>query len=353
MSLYVDIKKKLSGFTLNIKFEGSKETIGLLGASGSGKSITLRCIAGLIKPDEGRIVINDRVVFDSKEKINLKPKDRKVGFFFQNYALFPHLTVYENIAFGLSGLSKNDIKVKVEELLEKFHLKGLEQRYPSQISGGQQQRVALARVIAPEPDVLLLDEPFSALDNHLRSHMVKEMEESLKYYEKSTIFVTHNMDEAYRLSDNLVVLHQGEIQGFGPKEYIFENPPTIEAARITGWKNIFEAIKIDDEHIEISSPKIRLKTKSKVKSDKGYVCIRSNYIRLSNEDNDNVFPVWIVGGFEDPFNKTLYLSMNKNNVSEEYLFHWEINKDEWENIKNMDEPLKACFPKDKIVFIPK
>ena len=198
MELYVDIKKKFPGFSLNIQFEGSKERIGLLGASGSGKSMTLRCIAGLVKPDEGKIIVNGKIFFDSEKGINLKPQNRKVGFLFQNYALFPHLTIKENIAFGIIGLSYSDRDLKVLQLLEKFHLTGLENRYPHQVSGGQQQRVALARTIATEPDILLLDEPFSALDEHLRSHMTKEMLGFLKEFNGSTLFVTHNMEEAYQ-----------------------------------------------------------------------------------------------------------------------------------------------------------
>ncbi len=166
MSLYVDIEKDLSSFKLKVEIKQEKGTLGFLGESGSGKSMTLKCIAGLEKPTRGKIVLNDRVLFDSEKKINLSTQDRKVGFLFQNYALFPHMTVSQNIELGLLKLSKSEKKEIVARYLDILKLNGFEGRYPWQLSGGQQQRVALARALATSPDILLLDEPFSALDHH-------------------------------------------------------------------------------------------------------------------------------------------------------------------------------------------
>ena len=167
MSLKVHIHSKLKGFELKVDFETNGKPMGILGASGCGKSMTLKCIAGIMTPDEGYIELRGKVLFDSKNKINLKPQDRKVGYLFQNYALFPNMTVAQNIAVGIRG-SKSEKTEVVTKMLHNFHLQGLEKRYPSQLSGGQQQRVALARILAYEPDALLLDEPFSALDAYLK-----------------------------------------------------------------------------------------------------------------------------------------------------------------------------------------
>ena len=189
MSLYVDIEKDLSSFKLKVEIKQEKGTLGFLGESGSGKSMTLKCIAGLEKPTRGKIVLNDRVLFDSEKKINLSTQDRKVGFLFQNYALFPHMTVSQNIELGLLKLSKSEKKEIVARYLDILKLNGFEGRYPWQLSGGQQQRVALARALATSPDILLLDEPFSALDHHLRSNMEKELMNMLKDYKGDILFV--------------------------------------------------------------------------------------------------------------------------------------------------------------------
>lgn len=180
----MDIEKDLSSFKLKVEIKQEKGTLGFLGESGSGKSMTLKCIAGLEKPTRGKIVLNDRVLFDSEKKINLSTQDRKVGFLFQNYALFPHMTVSQNIELGLLKLSKSEKKEIVARYLDILKLNGFEGRYPWQLSGGQQQRVALARALATSPDILLLDEPFSALDHHLRSNMEKELMNMLKDYKE-------------------------------------------------------------------------------------------------------------------------------------------------------------------------
>jgi ABC-type sulfate/molybdate transport systems ATPase subunit len=352
MELYVEIKKNLPGFVLDVKFEGSKERIALLGASGSGKTMTLRCVAGLVKPDEGKIIFNGKTFFDSKKGINVKPKHRKVGFLFQNYALFPHLTVKDNIAFGIKGLSDRERNLKVSNLLERFDLTGLENRYPHLISGGQQQRTALARAIATDPDIILLDEPFSALDEHLRSHMAKEMLEILKGFGGTTLFVTHNIEEAYRICEKIAVLCSGKLHVFGNKKDVFENPQTSEAARITGCKNIVEAVRVDDGYIEIPSWNIRLKTDSKIKAEKGYYGVRANHIRLSNGNNsDNVFKAKIVGNIETQFRQTVYLKFAEApDGNSDYHVQWEVSKDIWDQINKEAGFINIRLPQDKMYF---
>ena len=184
MSLYVDIRKKLGGFTLETQFEAADGVTGILGASGCGKSMTLRCIAGIVKPDEGHIELDGKVLFDSREKINLRPQERHVGLLFQNYALFPNMTVRQNLMTGLKAekTGKKEAEIRIQEMLDKFELKDLEKHKPAELSGGQQQRVALARIFLSSPRVLMLDEPFSALDGYLRWNLEQELLETLKEF---------------------------------------------------------------------------------------------------------------------------------------------------------------------------
>ncbi|HHP7244943.1 MAG TPA: molybdate ABC transporter permease subunit, partial [Elainellaceae cyanobacterium] len=249
-NLVVRIEKQVSGFYLKVKFQTNSEPLGLLGESGSGKSMTLRCIAGLETPSQGRIVLNGRILFDSQKKINVPSRDRKVGLVFQNYALFPHLTVAQNIAFGMRDIPRRQRAAEVMKYLDRIGLTGLGDRYPHQLSGGQQQRVALARAIAIQPDILLLDEPLSALDTYLRSHIEKLLVEVLSQYQGVTLFITHKLEEAYRVCTNLLVLSGGQIQAAGTKEDIFEQPPTFEVAKVTECKNFSRARLLDHHHIE-------------------------------------------------------------------------------------------------------
>ena len=162
MGLKVDIKKRVNNFELNIKFEVNNKPLALLGSSGSGKSMILKSIAGLENPDIGTICNRDKVFFSSKDKVNIPSGQRKIGFIFQNYALFPHMSVYENIAFGLGNISREEKEEIVYEELKKVHMLDFQERYPSELSGGQQQRVAIARALSLKPEILLFDEPFSA-----------------------------------------------------------------------------------------------------------------------------------------------------------------------------------------------
>jgi molybdate transport system ATP-binding protein len=202
MSLYVKIKKSLGEFSLNVEFEAGNEVLALLGASGCGKSMTLRCIAGVVKPDEGKIVLDGETIFDSEKKINLPPQKRHVGLLFQNYALFPNMTVEQNIRTVLAraGRSQND-REHLASLMKSFYIEGLEDHYPSQLSGGQQQRVALARIIASGPKIIMLDEPLSALDSFLRWQLEQELMRLLESYPGTTLYVSHNRDEIYRICE--------------------------------------------------------------------------------------------------------------------------------------------------------
>ena len=208
--LEVQIYKKLAEFDLDVSFQVDDNILGFMGASGSGKSMTLKCIAGIETPDQGRIVLNGRVLFDSEKKINVPIQKRNVGYMFQSYALFPNMNVYENISVGLRARKVKDVDIVVQKVMQLFRIFELASRYPKQLSGGQRQRVALARLMAYEPDVLLLDEPFSALDEDLKKDLLQELKSELQI-SKPVIFVSHDKEEVNYLCDLKYKIKQGEI----------------------------------------------------------------------------------------------------------------------------------------------
>lgn len=207
MSLEVEIKKAYDDFKLDVSFKSDNSVMAILGASGSGKSLTLKCIAGIETPDEGRIVLNDRVLFDSKKGTNLVPQMRQVGYMFQDYALFPNMTVKQNIEIACH--EKND----VESYLECFQLKDVSNLYPHQLSGGQKQRTAMARMLAAKPELIMLDEPFSSLDRDLKGQMEAEVKAILEAEGKPAIFVSHDYEEVGRISRYAGVISNGEMCG--------------------------------------------------------------------------------------------------------------------------------------------
>ena len=242
MDLKVSIKKRLRDFTLDVTFSVRDEVFALLGASGSGKSMTLKCIAGIETPDAGLIVLNGRTLYDSDNNINLPPQARRLGFLFQNYALFPNMTVAQNITFAATG----DKLAKLRQNINRFQLNGLENAYPSKLSGGQCQRVAFARVLASHAEFLLLDEPFSALDSYLKWQLELELAKILKHY-GGAILVTHDRAEVFQLADTVAVLHNGLISTVDSTQELFNNPKTLQAAILTGC-NVSRLRKIADNH---------------------------------------------------------------------------------------------------------
>ena len=300
MSIEVKIKKQLGDFCLDAEFESRSGVTGLLGASGCGKSLTLRSIAGIVKPDEGRIVLNGNVLFDSQAKINLPPQKRKVGYLFQNYALFPHMTVEQNISCGLPH-EKNKEKKKqaVAEMIERMRLTGLEKHRPHQLSGGQQQRTALARVLVGKPEILLLDEPFSALDSFLKEQLMTELRSILSSFEKDVFLVTHSRDEAYDLCVLLALMDSGRITGIGPTKEIFNDPGTRTGAILTGCKNIVSARAVDSRSVEIPEWGVVMHTDRDIKDGLCAVGIRAHY--FDENIMDNSFPVQILETIEEPF----------------------------------------------------
>lgn len=301
MAVSIDIEKDFKGFSLRVKFDSTCATMGILGASGSGKSITLRCIAGIETPDRGRIVVNGRTIFDSDQKINLKPQQRRIGYLFQNYALFPTMTVKENIACGYRGKDKQERDKKVQDYITRYHLEGLEDHLPSQLSGGQQQRVALARMMTGEPEMILLDEPFSALDGYLKDVLQRDMQTFLKDYPGDMLLVTHSRDEAFRFCDQLILLKDGKTLTIGNTRQIFEDPGLIEAARLTGCKNYSAAERIDSHHIFAADWGVSLRTVQQVPTDISWVGIRGHWLKPREEDGENCMPVKVTEYIETTF----------------------------------------------------
>lgn len=231
-----------------MKYSGERASIGILGASGCGKSMTLKCIAGIETPDQGQIEVEGRLLFDSQKKINLKPQKRNVGYLFQNYALFPTMTVEQNIMVGMKG-NKNENRKKALEMMERFGLEALGKRLPGELSGGQQQRTALARILVTEPDILMLDEPFSALDGSLKERLRLEMGELLRSYNGVSFMVTHDRDEAFQLCDQLILMDQGRLIEAGETKALFEAPKTVTGARLTGCKNISRIERVNSHRV--------------------------------------------------------------------------------------------------------
>ena len=210
MALEVDITKKLDGFFMHMQFRAEQEIFAILGASGCGKSMTLKCIAGIEKPDSGRIVLNGRVLFDSEKKINLPVQKRNVGYLFQNYALFPTMTVEQNLMVVMEG-KKEEKRAKIKEQLERFELSGLEKRYPSQLSGGQQQRVGVARALVVDPEIIFADEPTGNLDSNTSREVMELMQQVVHEKQQTLVMVTHDnhlasfADRIFHIIDGKIV----------------------------------------------------------------------------------------------------------------------------------------------------
>lgn len=345
MSLSVDIRKKFKGFSLNVKFDTSGDRLGLLGASGCGKSMTLKCIAGIEKPDEGIITLNGRVLFDSYQKIDVIPQKRKVGYLFQNYALFPNMTVAENIGCGLKG-SKAAKMPRIQQMLDMLHLQGLENRYPMQLSGGQQQRVALARILAYEPDVLMLDEPFSALDAYLKENLQQELLESLKEYHGDILIVSHNRDEVFSMCEKLAIIDNGNLVLTGNTQDIFKKPKRLVAARLTGCKNFSRARKLSDYEVEALDWGIKLRTLEMITEQIQYVGIRAHDVRPAvDETTENSLPCRQLRIAESPFELNIICESNGHEI------WWKVSKAYWSTSLQEHAPEFISLPKDSIMLL--
>ncbi len=308
MSLSVHIIKRLQGFTLNVSLEAEAGVTALLGASGSGKSMTLRCIAGVEKPDEGSIVLDGRVLYDAKRRIDLPPQERRVGYLFQRYALFPSMTVLQNIDAGLSR--ERDARVRKdrrESLISRFRLGGLEERYPRELSGGQMQRVALCRMLAGEPEAILLDEPFAALDSHLRWQLEAEVRDTLRAFPGVALLVSHDRGEVYRMSERVCVLNAGASEPPADTTDLFARPRTLQAALITGCKNCVPAQLGADGLLRVPEWNAALACSGAQGQPVTHAGIRAHYIEPCAPDAENALLCGVEAAADDVFSRILTL----------------------------------------------
>ncbi len=302
MSLEVTIAKRFEGFTLHADFTAGNTAAAILGASGCGKSMTLRCIAGVVKPDSGRIVLDGRVLFDSEKGIDLPPQQRNVGLLFQNYALFPNMTVEQNILCALKKEKDPAArKAACGSALRAMRLEELAHRLPSELSGGQQQRAALARILAGRPRILMLDEPFSALDSYLREEVEGEVGSLLSNFDGTALLVTHDRDEAYRLCREMIVMDSGEVLRAGTTKEVFADPRRLTAARLTGCKNILPCVRVDEHHVRLTGWERELTVALPVPEGCCAVGIRAHDFAPEAADGENRMPVQVGASSENPF----------------------------------------------------
>lgn len=297
MSLSVDIRKRLGAFSLDASFtsDDATETLALLGASGSGKSVALKCIAGTERPDEGRIVLNDRVLFDSAAGVDVSVRERRVGYLFQSYALFPTMTVEQNVVAGVRSGSRAERLARAHEQIRAFRLDGLERLRPAQLSGGQQQRCALARIMANGPELLLLDEPFSALDGYLRWQLELELADTLRAFPGGVVFVTHSRDEVYRMCDRVCVLTNGHSGRTVSTRELFDAPATLAEAVMSGCKNVSAATPVGDHALSCADWGVTLACEREA-AGSDHAGIRAHDLRLVEADGRAVGDE---GGSED------------------------------------------------------
>lgn len=305
--LELNIKKKLNSFTLEINCNLDSNRIGILGGSGAGKSMILKMIAGIEKPDSGYIKLDGELLFDSQKKVDIKPQNRHIGYCFQNYALFPHLSVYENIVIGLNG----DNKSLADKFLEKFELTQIKEAKPNRISGGQAARVAMARILIRKPKALLFDEAFSALDIYLRDHIQEEISAILNDFDGSAVFVSHSRDEIYRLCESMVVIDSGKVSNLGNTKDIFREPRTKTAAILTGCKNISDIRYIDENTVEALDWGVKLNFSKTLPKGLSSIGIRAHdFYPVWGEPEGNIFDFRLKSKAKLPFEDNYYLATN-------------------------------------------
>lgn len=347
----INIHKTLGKFHLNMEVKSDSKRIGILGASGCGKSMTLKCIAGIESPDHGKIVLEGNTLYDREHKINVKPQKRRIGYLFQNYALFPTMSVRKNIMTGLK-CSKAEREHIADRMIAKFQLDGLGDRLPNELSGGQQQRAALARIMAYEPDVILLDEPFSALDEFLKDRLQQELIQMLEDYQGTVILVSHSRDEIYRFSDELVIMDQGQAVCHGKTKEIFNNPRWKEAARLTGCKNITEVVREDEHHLQVPGWGIRITLEQQIEEDISYVGVRAHdFEPIWLADGEKSEEGWIKARVDStaslPFEHRYFL---KGSDEQEEVC-WFVQRNLWDVLEEKGMPGWLKIPEQKLLLL--
>ena len=345
--LYADIHKRIEDFELDVMIESDASRIGILGESGSGKSMTLRSIAGIETVDSGHIEIGGRVLFDSASGVDLKPQKRNVGYMFQSYALFPTMSVLKNVMAGL-GKTTDESRAKAADMLKRFRMDGFENRLPGELSGGQQQRVALARIMVTEPDLILLDEPFSALDSYLRDRMQVEMLEMLEDYAGQVVMVSHSRDELYRFSEELFIISHGNVIRHGETKAVFKEPLSASAARLTGCKNYSEARWIDDHTVEAVDWGLQLTTDREVPRSICFIGYRAHCFEpVWGERQENCINCDIVRVDDLPFEKNYYI----RSLKEDAPLCWFVQGEGQTILEERGLPDYLKFREDDILFL--
>ena len=351
MSMEVKIHKKLGEYELDVYWKSMKKRIGILGASGSGKSLTLKSIAGIEHPDKGYIRIGEHILYDSDSGTCLKPQKRNVGYMFQNYALFPAMTVAQNVGAGLSG-DKKKKQEQVEKMIRHFRLEGLEKRLPRELSGGQQQRVALARIMAYEPDVILLDEPFSALDVFLKDRLQQELIEMLKDYEGTVIMVSHSRDEIYRFSEELLIMDQGKPVIYGETKEIFAKPVYKEAAKLTGCKNFSRIKRVDVHTAEILDWGITLHTNQEIDEQATWFGYRAHdFVPVWGKRKENCLKINVESEAALPFERNYYLYPEGEENQDKQTICWFLQREKLEKIGEKGMPDYLELTEEGMMFL--
>lgn len=368
MSLHVDIQKSFGTFELDVSIDAGTETLGFLGASGCGKSLTLRCIAGIEKPDEGRIVVNDRVFFDSAAGINLSPQERKTALLFQNYMLFPNFTIEQNVAAGIGrDVSKADRDAIVAAELRRFGLAGFERRYPAQLSGGQQQRVALARMLAARPGILMLDEPFSALDAHLKSVLEQNLVDLFDAFDGTILYVSHDIDEALRFCDRIAVVDSGRILEIDTGDELVNDPKSEAALKLSGCKNVTPVVPRDETVVWAPKWGVSIDCGRELPAGVKYLGVRATYVEAVDgpgrnryrmrvdRTSDSRFERSALLGFidrDESFAPTVERTDDEMKFLHQHLF-WRVSKNSADGrpLPQVGDELWIHIPEDKIYLV--
>ncbi len=329
MAIECQLKYKAGDFLLDVDFISKAKRIGILGASGAGKSMTLKMLAGILSPDRGRIVVDGRILFDRAGRIDLKAQKRRAGYLFQNYALFPSMTTRQNIGIGIPE-GQGDRDRIVSSLIRRFGLEGQENHYPSQLSGGQQQRAALARILAAAPAFILLDEPFSALDGHLRDRMNRELILQLEDFPGTVIMVSHSRDEIYRFSEEILILDQGQLIDQGSREDVFAHPAGVRAAALTGCKNFSRAARTDDHHLRALDWDLTIYTKQILPEKLTAIGYRAHdFIPVWGEEKENCLPFRLRYKDQLPFEQNYYICPSGRGDRPYEVIAWFVQRGLW------------------------
>ena len=372
MSLSVSIKKHFPSFDLDVTIEAGNETLGFLGESGCGKSLTMRCIAGIETPDEGHIVVNGRTFFKreagKRPTVNLTPQERKTALLFQNYLLFPNLTVAQNVAAGISRKTpKAERDAQVEAELRRFGLEGFGGRFPSQLSGGQQQRVALARMLAAKPDILMLDEPFSALDAHLKGVLEQNLAGLFETFHGTVLYVSHDIDEALRFCDRIAVVEKGHVMEIDSGKELVNSPQSTAGIKLSGCKNCTPAARTGERRVFLPAWGVSVEADAPVSSSVTHLGVRAFFLERAEGPGRNAYRVRVVRTSDSRFDRSVLLEFadrasdadkevgeteNEMAYLEQHLF-WRVDK---LKVPEKELPVKGDelwirIPSDKVYLV--